>query len=117
MPTNSNVPAHTFSLIPSIPPHSSQKPKYRLPSPLSKPLSIDTLRISINLQSLLRHRCILQEVQRHPHEMSLDEIEFLADFFARHEGVVEVALFELVVAGEEGFVVVEGFYWWGRVVC
>ena len=39
--------------------------------------------------------------------MSLDEIEFLTDFFGRHEGIVEVALFELVVSGKEGFVVVE----------
>lgn len=42
--------------------------------------------------------------------MTLYQIQFLTYFFARHEWVVQVALFEFVVAGQEGFVVVEGFY-------
>ena len=40
--------------------------------------------------------------------MPLDLVQFLADLFGRHEGVVQVALLEFVVAREEGFVVVEG---------
>ena len=41
--------------------------------------------------------------------MALDLVEFLPDFFGGHEGVVEMALLEFIVAGEEGGVVVEGF--------
>lgn len=44
--------------------------------------------------------------------MAPDLVEFLADLACRHERVVEMALFELVVFGEEGFVVGEGFDWW-----
>ncbi len=42
--------------------------------------------------------------------MPLDQIQFLADLLPRHERVVEMALLELVVSREEGFVVVEVFY-------
>ena len=45
--------------------------------------------------------------------MAFDLVEFLPDFLRGHEGVVEVALFELVVFGDEGLVVGEGFYCWG----
>lgn len=41
--------------------------------------------------------------------MPPDLIQFLADLFGGHEGVVEVALLEFVVAREEGFVVVPIF--------
>lgn len=41
--------------------------------------------------------------------MSLDQVKFLPHFFGRHEWVVEMALLEFVVPGEEGGVVVKGF--------
>ena len=71
--------------------------------------SVNTLRIRIDLQPLLRHLGVLEKVQGHPDEMAFDLVEFLPDFRRGHEGVVEVALFELVVFGDEGLVVGEGF--------
>ena len=41
--------------------------------------------------------------------MPLNLVQFLPDLFGWHEWVVEMALLEFVVAGEEGSVVVEGF--------
>ena len=84
-------------------------PDSSTPHPKPLYLSIDTLGISVNLQPLLRHLRVLEEIQRHPYQVPLDLIEFLPDFFGGHEGVVEMALLELVVPGEEGGVVVEGF--------
>ncbi len=72
-------------------------------------LSVDTLSVRINLHTLLRHLGILQKVQRHPDEMALDLVEFLADLLRGHEGVVEVALLVFFVFREEGLVVGEGF--------
>lgn len=41
--------------------------------------------------------------------MALDLVELLPDLVRGHERVVEVPLLELVVLGQEGFVVGEGF--------
>lgn len=54
----------------------------------STPLCINNLRDSIQLQTLLRHVLVFQEVQRHPDEMSLDTIELLLDVPDVHIGVV-----------------------------
>ncbi len=72
-------------------------------------LSVDTLGISIDLHAFLRHLCIPQKIQRHPYEVTLDLVQFLANFFSRHEGIVKMTLLELVVLRQEGFVIVEGF--------
>lgn len=45
--------------------------------------------------------------------MALDLVELLPDFQWRHKGVVEVALFVLVVFWDEGLVVGECFYCFG----
>ncbi len=78
-------------------------------SPSTASSSIDTLRVRINLHTLLGHLGVLQKVQRHPDEVALDLVEFLADLVRGHEGVVEMALLVFVVFGEEGLVVGEGF--------
>ena len=50
--------------------------------------------------------------------MAPDLVQFLPDLVRGHEGIVEMALLELVVFGEEGFVVGEGFDCWeGRNWC
>lgn len=72
-------------------------------------LRVNALGISIDLQPLLRHLGIPQEFQRHPDQVTLDLIELLPHFFRRHEGVVEMALLEFLVAREEGFIIVERF--------
>ena len=41
--------------------------------------------------------------------MPLDLIQFLADLLRGHERIVEMALLEFVVAGEESGIVIEGF--------
>ena len=41
--------------------------------------------------------------------MPFDLIELLSDLLRRHVRIVQVALFEFAVLGEEGLVVVEGF--------
>ena len=81
---------------------------YFLPSPL-RSLRIDTLCVSIDLQPLLRHLGILQEVQRHPDQVPLDLVELLPDLVRGHERIVEMPLLEFVVFGQEGLVVGEGF--------
>ena len=86
-----------------------RNPIFRTPEPTLFALRIDTLSISIDLQTLLCHFRVLEEIQWHPYQMPLDLVEFLPDFFGGHEWVVEMALLEFVVAGEEGGVVVEGF--------
>ena len=58
---------------------------------------------------LLGHGGVAQEIQWHPHQMALDLVEFLAHLLGRHERVVQVALLELVVPRQKGFVVVKGF--------
>ena len=72
-------------------------------------LRIDTLGISINLQPLLRHLRIPQEIQRHPNQMPLDLIQFRTYLVGIHKGIMQMALFEFAVAGEKSGVVVEGF--------
>ena len=72
-------------------------------------LSIDTLRIRIDLHALLRHFGIPQKLQGHPNEMPFNLIELLSDLLRRHIRVVQVALFEFAVFGEEGLIVIEGF--------
>ena len=72
-------------------------------------LSIDTLRISVNLKTLLRHFSIAQKLQGHPNKVPFDLIELLSDLICRHIRVVQVALFIFAMFGEEGLVVVEGF--------
>jgi hypothetical protein len=52
--------------------------------------SINTLSISINLQSLLRHISILQKVQRHPNKVSLDLVQLLAHHLHRLVHIVQV---------------------------
>ncbi len=86
---------------------------FHLPSSLvpssSSRLGIDTLRIGVDLQALFCHGGIAQKVQRHPHQVTLDLIQLLPHLLGRHERIVQVALLELVVAREEGFVVVPRF--------
>lgn len=72
-------------------------------------LGVDTLGVSIDLQALLRHFRILQKVQRHPHQMALDLVELLPNLLHRHERIVEVPLFELVVLRDKRLVIRECF--------
>lgn len=72
-------------------------------------LGIYTLRIGIDLQPFLRHGGVTQKVQGHPHQVALDLVELLPYLLRRHERIVEMALLEFVMPGEESFVVVEGF--------
>ena len=72
-------------------------------------LSIDTLRISVDLQALLRHFRISQKFQGHPNKMPFNLIELLSDFLRRHIRVMQVALLIFAMFWEEGLVVVEGF--------
>lgn len=72
-------------------------------------LGVYALRIGIDLQPFLRHGSITEEVQGHPHQVALDLVELLPYLLRRHERIVEMALLELVMPGEESFVVVEGF--------
>ena len=72
-------------------------------------LSIHTFRPLVDLQPLLGHLRILQEIQWHPHQVALDLVELGTDLFRVGVGVVKVALLELGVFGEELFVVFEGF--------
>ena len=46
--------------------------------------------------------------------MAFDLVEFLPDFLRGHKGVVEVALFELVVLGDKRLVIGEGFDCFGE---
>jgi hypothetical protein len=77
--------------------HSSLSSIYddRTPSPSR----IDTLRLLVDLQPLLRHLSITQEVEGHPHEMSPDSTELLLDLVDRHvlRADVEMALLVLFV--------------------
>ena len=75
---------------------------------------VNTLRVSIDLHALLCHLRILQKVQRHPDQMAFDLVEFLPDFLHGHEGVVDVALFELVVLRDKRLVIGEGFDCFGE---
>ena len=72
-------------------------------------LGIDTLGVGIDLQALLRHLRVLQEIQRHPYQMPLDLVQFLSDLLGWHERIVQMSLLELVVAREEGAVVIKRF--------
>lgn len=85
-------------------------------SPTRLQLGINTLRPSVNLQTLLGHLSIHQELQRHPHKMSFDLIELLADLFGWDHAVEDVACFD-AFRGQEGSVVVECFDWVERLVC
>lgn len=70
-------------------------------------LRIDTLRVRIDRQPLLRHlRRILEEAQRHPDKMSLDLVQIASDVLIGHVWIVDVALLP-VAAGQEVLVVVE----------
>lgn len=70
---------------------------------------VDTLRVRIDLQTFLRHLRVLQKVERHPNQMALDLIELLPDLLHRHERIVEVPLFELVVLRDKRLIIGEGF--------
>ena len=58
-------------MIPSIPTLAYRASQTQMQM---QSLGINTLRKLINLQPLLRHLCILQEIQRHPHKMPLNLI-------------------------------------------
>jgi len=77
------------------------------PPPPSPKSSVNTLRVSIDLQTLLRQLNILQEVQRHPHQMALDLIKFLAHDLNRLEQIVQMTRFARALGAEEGVVVLE----------
>ncbi len=70
----------------------------------------NTLRIRIDLQSLLRELRLAEEVQRHPHQMTLDPVELAPHLAGRAEQVVDVTRLVLAgaVAGQEAAVVVHG---------
>ena len=87
---------------------NSQTPYLKILQPY-RTLGIDTLRVSIDLQSFLSHFRIPQKLQRHPNKMPFDLIELLSDLLRRHVRIVQVALFVFAVFGEERLVVVEGF--------
>lgn len=73
-----------------------------------KPSSINTLSPRINLQPRLGHIRVLQKIQRHPHEMSLDLVQLLADVLRRAHPVVDMPGFN-ALRWEELVVVFEGF--------
>jgi len=93
--------------------HNSSIPSYRfIPGPIPNLIpivksSINTLRVSINLQPLLRQLNILQELQRHPHQMALDLIKLLAHNLHRLEQIVQMPGLTRAFSAEESVVVLE----------
>ena len=81
------------------------------PPPAVDLLRVDALRVRIDLEPLLRHLGVSEEVERHPDQMPLDLIQFLPYFSHRHVGVVEMSLLEFVMSWEEAGVVFKGFDW------
>jgi hypothetical protein len=67
--------------------------------------SVDTLRVSIDLQPLLRQLNIPQELQRHPDQMSPDLVELLTDDFYGLEPVVQMPGFARTLSAKESIVV------------
>ena len=66
------------------------------------------LGVSIDLQALLRHILIFQEIQRHPYQMASDLIQFGSDFWRRDVFIVDVTLFD-VFSRSKVIVLFEGF--------
>ena len=74
-------------------------------------LRVNALGVRVDLEPLLGHRGIPEEIQWHPDQMPLDLVQFLTDFRHRHVGIMEMALLELVMPWQEGRVVCESFDW------
>jgi hypothetical protein len=72
------------------------------------PSSEDTLGKLVDLQPLLRHLGVLQEVERHPHEMALDLVQLRTDILGRNELVEDMPGLD-PLGREEVVVFVEGF--------
>ena len=67
---------------------TNDAPSQKHPKPKS---SVDTLSELVDLQPRLRHVGLLQEVQRHPHQVALDLVELGPDVLGRHHAVEDVS--------------------------
>lgn len=74
----------------------------------TSPLGINTLGELVDLQAGLGHVRILQEVHRHPDQMTLDLVQLLADVHRILHAVEDVACLD-ALRRQELVVVVESF--------
>jgi hypothetical protein len=72
------------------------------------PLGVDALGPLVNLQPLLRHLGIPEELQRHPDKVSLDLLQLLSHLVRRDHAVKDVARLD-ALGRHEAVVVVKRF--------
>jgi hypothetical protein len=86
-----------------MPRHSSSVPA----TSTHHPSSINTLRVSINLQPFLRQLDILQEIERHPHQMALDLVQLLPHNVNGLEQIVQMPRLSRPFSTKESVIVLE----------